>query len=440
MTAVSSSDVILPSYDSTLGAVLIGGFVSVFLYGVTCLQMFIYYQRYPSDRRFIKITVAALWFIDSLDAALTCQICYYYLVTNYANPSAIFFPVWSLKLHVFVTMLENAFQSLSDFVVRSLFARRVYTLSRKNKFITVVIAALSVVDLVVGTIITIKAFHIQTFAGLLVLADLFYLNFASNISADLCVALDGFAKSLILRTDSLVVKLIIYTVNTGLLTVFDASAGLICYAAMPTTLVFIAFYLNLSKFYVNSYLASLNVRKTLLTSMKSDHVLASIRLSGGASHNMPNFRTVTASGMSGHDNSTNVRHTRPSHFGYPGTQQGDGSTVVNTPTDVPLMGLGGFDGYKSPRGLGYDDGRKIGDSEGRGNTFEPRVLEDRAHGRGYYADRGNVDEDPYEVPRDAKSLRTSIRAFYPGPFLRISQRIPEKTRLRIRAHDTIIVH
>lgn len=49
------------------------------------------------------------------------------------------------------------------------------------------------------------------------------------------------------RTDSLVNKLVVYTVNTGLLTVIDASVGLISYAASPTTLIFIAFYLNLSK-------------------------------------------------------------------------------------------------------------------------------------------------------------------------------------------------
>lgn len=66
--------------------------------------------------------------------------------------------------------------------------------------------------------------------------------------------------------------------------------------------------------YVNSYLASLNVRKTLLSSIKSAHAggiggedgLVSIHLSHsnspGMTQNMPSFRNatgMTASGMSG---------------------------------------------------------------------------------------------------------------------------------------------
>ena len=49
------------------------------------------------------------------------------------------------------------------------------------------------------------------------------------------------------RTDSVLVTLIMYTVNTGMLTAMDAAAGMVCYAVMPTNLVFIGFYLNLSK-------------------------------------------------------------------------------------------------------------------------------------------------------------------------------------------------
>ena len=49
------------------------------------------------------------------------------------------------------------------------------------------------------------------------------------------------------RTDSVLVTLIMYTVNTGMLTALDAAAGMVCYAVMPTNLVFIGFYLNLSK-------------------------------------------------------------------------------------------------------------------------------------------------------------------------------------------------
>ncbi|KAL5483639.1 hypothetical protein ACEPAI_8871 [Sanghuangporus weigelae] len=360
------------SYDNTLGAILIGGFVSIFLYGVTCLQVFIYYQRYPRDKRTVKNFVYLIWAIDSFDAALTVQICYYYLVSNYANPLAISSPLWSLKLHVLIT-------SVSDFIVRSLFVRRIYTLSHGNKLIAVGILVLSVIDLVVGIIITVRAFGIPTFAGLTAVDKLFYLNFATNIAADMTVA---FILSYYLwinktgsrSTDSLVVKLIIYTVNTGVITAIDALLGLICYIAMPTTFVFIAFYLNLSKFYVNSYLASLNVRKTLLLSMKGQGTgnvdYASVHLphdgSPGVSQNMPTFRSMTATGLSVSMPESRLGYgqaridldleigtgTSSSH------SKGDVSTAVNTPIDgigallhKGEVGIVNADGQRFPPGI-----------------------------------------------------------------------------------------
>jgi len=127
-------------FDNTLGAILVGSFVSTFLYGLTCLQTFIYFQRYPRDRPSTKLLVSFLWSIDTLDVILTAHVCYSYLVTNFANPSAILFPTWSIKLHVLVT-------SISDFTVRSMFARRIYNLSHGNSLLTGGIIALSLVDL-----------------------------------------------------------------------------------------------------------------------------------------------------------------------------------------------------------------------------------------------------------------------------------------------------
>lgn len=89
MSTNAAAGIVLPSYDNTLGAVLIGGFVSVLcvlvfplsalsdvrfvsdfvrcalqsLYGVTCLQALIYYQRYPGDRGSVKYTVRPMSYV-----------------------------------------------------------------------------------------------------------------------------------------------------------------------------------------------------------------------------------------------------------------------------------------------------------------------------------------------------------------------------------------
>jgi len=199
--------------------------------------------------------------LDTFDTFLNCHILYFYLVTNYLAPQALLFPVWSVIIHVAAT-------SISNFIVRSLFARRVYGLSNGNIPGTLWIIALSLLDLSCGLVITVKAFSMNSFMDLDSLSNLMYLNFAAGTSSDLSVALalcwllrgsrTGFQ-----RTDSLIRVLMMYTVNTGLIVALDAAAGMFAYVFMPHNFIFLGFYLLLSKLYLNSYLAILNARTGL---------------------------------------------------------------------------------------------------------------------------------------------------------------------------------
>jgi hypothetical protein len=132
---------------------------------------------------------------------------------------------------------------------------------------------LSTADLVIGIIITAKAFRIQSFMQLDTLSGLLYANFACGTGGDLSLAL---ALSILLyrsktgfrQTDSLIHILMVYTVNTGMIVAFDAFMGMIMYAIMPNNFIFLGFYLLLSKLYLNSYLAALNAREDLRDRME----------------------------------------------------------------------------------------------------------------------------------------------------------------------------
>ncbi|KAJ7723669.1 hypothetical protein B0H16DRAFT_1737112 [Mycena metata] len=247
---------LLPKFDNTLGALLVGGLAATALWGVTCVQTYTFFMGGSTDRASQKTLVALLWVLDTFDTVLNCHILYFYLVTNYLNPEAIIFPVWSIIVHVAATALSN-------FIVRSAFARRVYRLSNGNIPGTVWLVVLSTLDLTCGIIITAKAFTMKTFFQLISLSSLMYLNFAAGTAADLSVALalcyllrgsrTGFE-----RTDSLIRMLMKYAVNTGLIVAFDAAAGMLSFVFMPTNFIFLGFYLLLSKLYLNSYLAILN--------------------------------------------------------------------------------------------------------------------------------------------------------------------------------------
>ncbi|KAK0227343.1 hypothetical protein EDD85DRAFT_957958 [Armillaria nabsnona] len=251
----------MAEFDNTLGALLVGGLVAMALWGITCVQGYTFFTTNQRDRVAFKVLIAFLLALDTFDSVLNGHILYFYLVKNYLNPLAVYAPTWSVILHVAIT-------SISDFIIRSMFARRVYRLSGGNRVITLWIAAVSTTDLVCGIVITAKAFGISSYLQLDTLSSLLYLNFAAGTTSDISVALalcyylytsrTGFQ-----RTDSLITILMAYTVNTGLVVAVDAALGILTYAAMPHNLIFLGFYLLLSKLYLNSYLASLNARQGL---------------------------------------------------------------------------------------------------------------------------------------------------------------------------------
>jgi len=251
----------LPAFDNTLGALLVGGLLSMGLWGVTCVQTFTFFTRNSRDRPLFKLLIVCLWMLDTFDSVLNGHILYFYLVKNYLNPVAISKPIWSVVLHVAIT-------SISNFFIRTMFAQRFYRLSKGNIFVTAWIMAVSTTDLVCGIVITAKAFRLVSYAQLDTLSSLLYLNFAAGTASDLSVAC---ALSWLLfrsrtgfrRTDTLINSLMAYTVNTGLIVGIDAALGMITYIVMPSNFIFLSFYLLLSKLYLNSYLATLNARDDL---------------------------------------------------------------------------------------------------------------------------------------------------------------------------------
>jgi len=65
------------------------------------------------------------------------------------------------------------------------------------------------------------------------------------------------------RTDRMINTLILYTVNNGLLTSVCALLDVVVHATLPTTFAFLSFYFLLSKLYTNTFLATLNARRSL---------------------------------------------------------------------------------------------------------------------------------------------------------------------------------
>ncbi|KAI0312786.1 hypothetical protein OF83DRAFT_1027102, partial [Amylostereum chailletii] len=72
--------------DNILGVAYIGIIVSTAVYGITCLQVYLYYTEHSeNDGCFLKTFVAVLMVIDSIHVMLVSASYYHYTVTNFGD-------------------------------------------------------------------------------------------------------------------------------------------------------------------------------------------------------------------------------------------------------------------------------------------------------------------------------------------------------------------
>ncbi|KAK0221322.1 hypothetical protein IW262DRAFT_1459516 [Armillaria fumosa] len=95
----------IPSIGDTFGILYIGATIATILFGITNLQMVIYYKKYPNDILLYQYTVknssgidiellrlikkvALLWVLDALHITLTIHTLYFYLIDMFGDLSS----------------------------------------------------------------------------------------------------------------------------------------------------------------------------------------------------------------------------------------------------------------------------------------------------------------------------------------------------------------
>ncbi|THU85006.1 hypothetical protein K435DRAFT_394869 [Dendrothele bispora CBS 962.96] len=202
--------------DNTMGVMLIGVIMSAVLYGISLVQTLYYFNRYPKDVWYLKALVALTLFFDTIHMAFTTHTIYHYLVTQYYNKESLNFMVWSVLAEAIPTGFTGCF-------VQLFYTVRVWRLSNKNYYLAIFILILVVGDAGCGTAWVIIALLRDTFQDLLGISALTMTINALSAAADVIIAValcfllqrsrTGFT-----RTDTVINKLILFVVNTGLAT------------------------------------------------------------------------------------------------------------------------------------------------------------------------------------------------------------------------------
>ncbi|KAI0749984.1 hypothetical protein C8Q80DRAFT_659906 [Daedaleopsis nitida] len=250
--------------DRTIGALLVGSFLSTILYGLGLHQVYRYARLYPKDTPFIRILVITVFTLETLQVVFSMHACYHTLVTNYFNPVALFQLYWT----------ENLITVTGCLIIISsemFFIRRVSLISCRYKVIAWLAAAFLVVKLAGDIALSAKgfssnsAFQTYTNNSRMIAPPLVAVTAANALMTGSLVACLRKSRENYTGRDSLLDVATLYVVNTGLLILIADIIMLILAVARMNDLYWVTMHLIAARLYMNTLLCVLNSRKMLIT-------------------------------------------------------------------------------------------------------------------------------------------------------------------------------
>ncbi|TBU51501.1 hypothetical protein BD310DRAFT_890685 [Dichomitus squalens] len=252
-STVPTSPPSVPSLDSTYGAVLIGTFLGLILYGLTVHQTFTYFRVYTRDSFLLKFMIFCL--------APICQ-------------------------RVVCSSVDGA-QTTTVVIAQSFYSRRVYLLGSGYRYAAIVAAMCTLGTIGFGTALSVESFQKTRFSDVEDLTWRVCTVFGLATTADtlLTTALIVFlirCNTSFQRTMSMLSVLIVYTVNTGLLTSALNLITLVTAALHMNNMIYIAATILAMRSYVLAVLTVVNSRRPLTSSTRGESDFGTFGL--GASH------------------------------------------------------------------------------------------------------------------------------------------------------------
>ncbi|KAF5369558.1 hypothetical protein D9758_002559 [Tetrapyrgos nigripes] len=303
----------MAAMDTTYGSLLLGLVLSAALYGVTVLQTFLYFRKYPRDRGITKALVVILWslllsFLTAASPRLTGGL----QAIGYFPFDSVHYRGILVPRHELLQYRRCSQADMEHGGARPVF--RYFACSTSDSECAVVsqlqtdcnLLRTSIVDFVkectsngnhcgpacihfgayglldvpldfsliwhnaagLGIVFTVESFQLTSMMKFDHLIWVVGAGIGSAAAADLMIAgslcyylsrtRTGFH-----RTDSLITLLIIYSLTTGLVTSLLDVIIVITFSLMPNNWVWLSVFWICGKCYVNSLLAALNSRESL---------------------------------------------------------------------------------------------------------------------------------------------------------------------------------
>ncbi|KAJ7066213.1 hypothetical protein C8F01DRAFT_1122629 [Mycena amicta] len=249
--------------NSTIGALLLGTMLGAILFGVTSMQAYVYYTRFPDDRWMVKATVCFIWLAEATHVGAVSHTVYTLLVSDYGHPERLLErPPRSIIGYIFLTVTIAV-------TVQIFFSYRIYVLS-ESRIIPYITYALSFVRFAFGTTLFSVGLGVSSVAEFVTKWQwiglvMWSLSAAEDvtITATLVFLLWRERARVHKSTTAFLDKIIMWSIETGLITCSCSLVTVILFHSMPNNFIWIAFSTLEARMFSNSLLASLNSRAVL---------------------------------------------------------------------------------------------------------------------------------------------------------------------------------
>ncbi|KZT10398.1 uncharacterized protein LAESUDRAFT_721753 [Laetiporus sulphureus 93-53] len=240
----------------TFGALLVGIFISAILFGVTNLQVFMYFKSV----------------LDALQLALSFHVAYWNLIVNYFDPPDLLRLPWSFKCGAVGVPNLMSVHVLTWLTVDKAVNRG----KRIRGVMPITVAIFTCAGYAMIHLLAIRTW-IKSDSTLRLLGEKWVTYYPLSTWFGVDVAIAGCMSFLLFRsrtgyrrTDSMITVLMLFTLSTGVITSLCSLSAIATMAALPKTFIVAAVEFSLTKLYVNSFMAMLNVRSSLRTPNSTD--------------------------------------------------------------------------------------------------------------------------------------------------------------------------
>jgi len=251
----------MSTLDLTLGALEIGVLMSTVLYGVLTAQAFVFSGRSTEDPLWLRIMVGIIWLFESIHTTLLWAYLYSVTVTHYGQRQWLGQSQWTLAL-------ISPFTSYVGATVQIFLIYRIRMLSG-GLFIPVIAWCGSILRVALGTTSGIVLGKSKTTLDYLeryewLITTVFILSAVLDVLTTVALSYHlWLRRSGFKSTKRMVDKLLMYTVETGLLTCLCAVVALICVRVMKDNFIDWTVFMIYGKSYSISLFTTLNARQAL---------------------------------------------------------------------------------------------------------------------------------------------------------------------------------